>query len=335
MFPRENNLEWLRLVFALQVALTHISNHLELILPPGIQHFPGVPAFFFVSGFLIYASYQNAPGRRYFENRFLRLFPCLLFVTLGGAAVALTARGWSDLLNNLPTYTGWIVAQITLGQAYTPALFRDIGVGVINGALWTLTVEILFYISVPVIAWLEKRFDHTVIVLMCLSFGVFAIGPLIWTENVYRQRTFFHVIELTPLAWGWMFGFGILAVKYFDPLRRNIRLFPLLLLPMAAMMMSGDGIWFGSTANRLGLFYFICYAGLILWFAFALHLMPLRFDLSYGSYVWHMPVINFLLVMNVRSPILALALTAALATISWIFIERPALKLKKKSLKSA
>ena len=160
MFPRNNNLEWLRLIFAIQVVLSHASDHLGLKTPEIIRHFPGVPAFFFVSGFLIYASYLNAPGRRYFENRFLRLYPCLLFVTLGGIMLALTAHGWRDLQDNLPTYALWFIAQTTIGQAYNPPLFRDIGVGVINGALWTLTTEILFYISVPVIVWLEKRLKH-------------------------------------------------------------------------------------------------------------------------------------------------------------------------------
>ena len=83
-FPRNNNLEWLRLIFAVQVVLVHVAEHLKIAIPSVINHFPGVPAFFFVSGFLIYASYLNAPGRRYFENRFLRIYPALVFVTLGG-----------------------------------------------------------------------------------------------------------------------------------------------------------------------------------------------------------------------------------------------------------
>ncbi|MFZ4801578.1 MAG: acyltransferase family protein [Chlorobium sp.] len=83
-FPRNNNLEWLRLLFAVQVVLVHVAEELNIEIPYAINHFPGVPAFFFVSGFLIYASYLNAPGRRYFENRFLRIYPALVLVTLGG-----------------------------------------------------------------------------------------------------------------------------------------------------------------------------------------------------------------------------------------------------------
>ena len=65
-FPRTNNLEWLRLLFAVQVAIVHAGEHLGVPMPSIVAHFPEVPAFFFVSGFLIYASYLNASGKRYF-----------------------------------------------------------------------------------------------------------------------------------------------------------------------------------------------------------------------------------------------------------------------------
>jgi len=66
MVPRFNNLEWLRLVFALQVVVIHAAEHLEHPVPDVFVYFPDVPAFFFVSGLLIYTSYLNAPGRTYF-----------------------------------------------------------------------------------------------------------------------------------------------------------------------------------------------------------------------------------------------------------------------------
>src|SRR5437763_15383066 len=87
-FPRrKNNLEWLRLTFAIQVVFVHAAEHLKLRIPALVGHFPGVPAFFIVSGLLIYASYLNAPGEPYFENRFLRGFHALVFVTAGSVAV--------------------------------------------------------------------------------------------------------------------------------------------------------------------------------------------------------------------------------------------------------
>jgi len=333
-FPRNNNLEWLRLIFAVQVVFVHAAEHLNFAIPSIIGHFPGVPAFFFVSGFLIYASYLNAPGRRYFENRFLRLYPALVFVTLGGMAVALAAHGWSDLIHNLPTYTVWLVSQTTLGQAYNPALFRDIGVGVINGSLWTLTTEILFYCSVPIVAWMERRFRFTVLLLIVLSFTIYVTGPLIWHETIYHKRTIYDFIAVTPMAWGWMFGFGVLAVKHFDLVQRGLKYLPIAAVPMAVMIGFGKGPLFASLGNRVGLMYFASYVALVLWLAFATPFVRLKFDLSYGIYVWHMPVINLLLVLAVPSATpLAFALTFGISALSWILVEKPALRLKRQSLK--
>lgn len=332
-FPRDNNLEWLRLIFAAQVVLGHAASHIGLALPEVISHFPGVPAFFFVSGFLIYASYLNSPGLRYFENRFLRLYPGLVFVTLGGAAVTLIAHGWDDLFNNITLYTIWFLAQTTIGQAYNPAIFRDVGVGVVNGVLWTLTVEILFYVSVPVIVWMERRFRFTVLILLALSFSIYAIGPMVFTATIYRDKTFYDVIALTPLAWGWMFAIGILAVKHFDHIQRWLGYMPWLAIPMTAMILFGEGLLFGNSGNRLGLLYFPCYIGLALWFAFVVPFVRMKFDLSYGIYVWHMPVINLLLVLGIPNAPLAVVLTLAFATLSWFLVEKPALALKRQSLK--
>jgi len=72
----------------------------------------------------------------------------------------------------------------------------------------------------------------------------------------------------------------------------------------------------------------------VLWFAFATPPVRLKFDLSYGIYVWHMPVINLLLVLGVpRAAPLAFALTLAISALSWVLVEKPALKLKRQSLK--
>ncbi|MDI9569691.1 MAG: acyltransferase [Pseudomonadota bacterium] len=328
-------MEWLRLIFATQVVLVHAHGHIALPIPRFISHFPGVPAFFFVSGFLIYASYLNAPGLRYFENRFLRLFPGLILVTIAGAIIVLISHGWSDLFENIKTYLIWFLAQITLGQAYNPGLFRDVGVGVINGSLWTLTTEILFYLSVPIIVWLERHFRFTVLVLLILSFAVYATGPLVFTTQIYREKTLYDIIGLTPLVWGWMFATGILAVKHFARLQRWLPYMPWLIIPILLMIFFRDalnGLLFGCSGNKLGLIYFTCYIGMVLWFAFVVPSVRLRFDLSYGAYIWHMPVINILLVLNEPRTLLSLVLTYLFATISWFLVERPALKLKRQSL---
>lgn len=332
MIARRNNLEWPRLVFALQVVVEHAAEHLQTQVPAALVHFPGVPAFFFVSGLLVYSAYLNAPGRTYLENRFLRLFPGLLVVTLGGAAVALVAHGARDLLVHPWVYSTWALLQVTIGQAYNPALFRDIGVGAMNGSLWTITTEVIFYACVPVIVRLERSFKHVVLVAIAASLLVYTLGPQWLRVNAYRNKSAYDILALTPLAWGWMFGFGILAAKHFAALKRVSRYFPLLVLPMLLMMGHGDGALFGASGNRLGLVYFVCYAALVFWLAFGVRYVPLAFDLSYGAYIWHMPIINLLLVLALPQFAVAVVLTVAVAGASWFLIEKPALRLKRQSM---
>jgi peptidoglycan/LPS O-acetylase OafA/YrhL len=334
--PKRNNLEILRLLFAVQVLIEHAGSHLGFYLPSFLSHVPGVPAFFFVSGFLIYASYLNAPGPRYAMNRLLRIFPGLVFVSLGGVIVAATAHGWSDILDNARIYAGWFLAQITIGQAYNPQHFRDIGVGAINGSLWTITTEILFYTSIPVIVKLERRWPWTIAALAIASFATYAGGPSLWQKPVYRDKTIYDILALTPIVWGWMFAAGILAFKYFKAITRA-RFY----LPIAAVLMGliakygGAGPLLNATGNSLGLLYFLSYACILLWFAFCLPAISIKTDLSYGVYVWHMPIINLQLALNIQHPIIAIIGTFMVATLSWFAVEKPFLKLKRASLKTS
>ncbi len=335
LFPVANNLEWLRLIFALQVVITHAVGHLPtgITLPELISNFPGVPAFFFVSGFLIYSSYLNAPGKNYFLNRFFRLFPGLIVVTLGSGAFLIFALGWGFFFDNYKIFFIWFLSQITIGQAYNPEIFRSVGVGVINGSLWSVTTEIVFYLMVPLIAKLDKRSSFFLPILIFLSFFIYATGQLLFNNIIYRDKSIFDFLNLTPLVWGWMFGAGMLAVKYFHIIRRFMKFTPLLLIPLFVMIFWGQGVFFSASGNKLGLIYFISFSGLILWFAFWLPAVTLPFDFSYGSYIWHMPIINFLLVIDCPSLVVLFGLTFFMAALSWFFVEKPVLRLKTRSLR--
>lgn len=333
-FPKENNLQWLRLFFAVQVVIVHAAEHIGFEISGVINHFPGVPAFFFVSGLLIYSSYINSIGISYYENRFLRIFPALFFVTIGGAAVAIYAHGFDDFGNEASEYIIWIVSQLTLGQAYNPKIFRDVGVGVINGSLWTITTEILFYISIPIIVCMERRFKYVVVFLLLLSIIIYSIGPDFLTATIYRGKNIYDLVALTPIAWGWMFAFGILTAKHYKYIQPWLSYAPLLMIPMVSMMLFGEGTMFNASGNRLGFLYFICYVAMLLWLSFVIPYISLKSDLSYGIYIWHMPIINFLLVINMPSIESVFILTLTISALSWFLIEKPFLKYKRKTIKN-
>ncbi len=329
-----NNIEWVRLLLAAQVMFVHVFHHMDSAHLIFFGNFPGVPAFFFLSGFLIYASHLKSQcDKQYFVNRFLRLFPALLVVTLAGVGVVVLGKLRLDEPININGLVVWFLAQISIGQAFNPPEFRGLGVGVINGALWTITVEILFYISVPVIALLERRVKSTVIILFVLSFSLYAMGSELFSFELARGKSLFEFMALTPLVWGWMFLMGVLAYKNLEFILKYVRYFVFAIIPMAILILvDSRGAFFGASGNELGVLYFLLYSMIILYLCFGVRYVALKFDVSYGVYIWHMVIVNLFLVLGFSSSWLVIFFTVVMAVASWFFIEKPLLRKKKYSL---
>ena len=140
-----NNINLLRLLAACQVVVSHMIGHFDLApndspLVVAIRMFPGVPIFFLLSGYLIYRAWERDPNIwSYWTNRGLRIFPALWVAF----AVTLAVLFLTGQFDGTARQTGlWIVAQLTIIQFYNPEFLRDFGVGVVNGALWSIPVEI-------------------------------------------------------------------------------------------------------------------------------------------------------------------------------------------------
>ena len=72
---KNNNFDIIRLFAAFQVMYSHISAYFfnePIQIPFFLSHLPGVPIFFFISGFLISLSFEkNSSTKFFFINRFL------------------------------------------------------------------------------------------------------------------------------------------------------------------------------------------------------------------------------------------------------------------------
>lgn len=345
-----NNFDLIRLAAAAQVAVCHT---IESMAPqwshsPVVQLlelFPGVPIFFFISGFLISRSIENNPRLAdYARNRALRIFPalhvCVLFnITL----VAVT--GYFGLVDAGPgDLIILYLAKSTFFQFYNPEFMRHFGDGVLNGSLWTVCVELQFYFLVPIIyrtLVARGRWQNDLIILGVILLSI-VINRLLWSSRrEYADSNLWKLLRVSFLPWAYMFLFGVLTQRNFERLKRVIVpvAFPIgfaLYLGYAIVMRQHGA----SFDNDMSPMLYVPVAMLTLLAAYTkptlsgalLH----QNDISYGIYIYHMPVVDLMLYTGytgeLRFALLAVAGAVALAVMSWFAIERPALARKHRPL---
>ncbi len=337
--PNQFNL--LRLLAAAQVLVVHSLNHLNYAGPlvSLAKAIPGVPVFFFISGLLISHAYlrTRAMGlRAFFRNRALRIFPALWAVVLLSAAM-LFAIGFLPLsFLASPRFIAWLAAQSTVVQFYNPDFLRGFGVGVLNGALWTISVELQFYVLTPLLVFLLKRRPYGFAAVFLLS-----LSTNLWLRFAPPSSDLLGKLTYVSfLPWLYMFMSGMLAVAHLPRVKALVSRWPWvfwLALYIAAMTLIGE--YKDNASNAIHPLAFGLVGLIALKAAFPVRLKQGAMasfiqhnDLSYGLYLVHMPVINVLLYLGWAPKGWDIALVALasllLAVVSWFCIERPALRHK-------
>ena len=340
---RLNNFDLIRLLAAFQVLMAHSISHFNVggnIVTSLLGYLPGVPIFFFTSGFLISLSYEKSDNyKRYTKNRFLRIYPALW--------VAFIISIFSILLTDYKLifnfeFVKWVAAQLTFLQFYNPDFMRNYGVGVLNGSLWTIPVEIAFYIILPIMYQIGRKFKNINIVLYGLGgVSIFIDWYFVTTSGQYGDNLLHKLLGVSVFPYLWMFIVGILFQRKWKSIKHLIEgKFYFWSVVITILIMTDVNFEYIAKGNHPNILYYIVIAFFIS--SLAVHLdgswsIWLRGnDVSYGVYIYHMIIINFMVYMNKDESILFLVLTVFLtflmALISWKMIERPALKLKNKTI---
>jgi peptidoglycan/LPS O-acetylase OafA/YrhL len=312
---RKNNFDIVRLVLASVVVLIHCydlsnSSRLVIILHLLNAHY-AVEGFFAISGFLIFASYERCTSIwEYCQNRAYRILPGYWLSTLLCLAIAFSMHSFhvgKFLIANL-TFANFIQPNI-------PGVFtNNPGDDSMNGALWTIKIELMFYAAVPFIVWLCRRVNRDAVLWSLLVLSI-----------VFRMVYATHAQLVVQLP-GQLSFFMVGALVYYH-------------LPW----FKRNGIWLmvGAAAcyivyTETG-WYFLrpfAMAGLTMG---ACHLLPhiegpTRWgDFSYGTYILHYPIIQLIVAAGFfqKNAWLALAGTvvvvACAALLSWFFVEKPSL----------
>jgi peptidoglycan/LPS O-acetylase OafA/YrhL len=239
---------------------------------------------------------------------------------------------------------------------------REFGSGVFNGSLWTIAVELQFYILVPILYSItsltaRNRTQGNVIVVTVILFFLVANRVIDgvasrnweWLDSLAltlgaggRTDLGLKLLNVSFLPWFYMFLVGVLVQRNFAWTLTLVRgkgmhLFVLYI----AIAVCGREMFDINTGNRIEPLLFLILVACVFACAYTMPYLSnkilKRNDVSYGVYIYHMPVINIALYLGCERRgdclLYVLLTTLMLATLSWTFIERPILRLKKHPLK--
>lgn len=145
-----NLLDMFRIAATFCVFFGHFLTHYEIQNPicHGIWHLvPGVPVLFLLCGFLAAKTLDsNRPIKTYLIGRFYRMMPefwlCIAVNTVVIAAIY-------DVCPTLKETLIYLVTQFGCMNFYTGDWLRGYGVSAPNGSLWTIVIQMQFFVLVP------------------------------------------------------------------------------------------------------------------------------------------------------------------------------------------
>ena len=343
---RNNLLGIVRYYAALQVLMFHACQHLHIQLPAllaNIFSVEGVPIFFSLSGFLVTISWINKVSSvtcvegivSYVAARLGRIYPALFLASFLGWLIALIggkhsfALSWRGLV--------WLFSQATMFQYYNPQQLRDFGMGVMNGSLWTIPVELQFYIIIPFLIALigskKKilRFSATlgIGIIFFLSFCLKSFLSKAVQMGDGRSPTdaplVFKFMFVSIMPYFGQFLVGAMFVVFLIKLGRRYTSCVLIFAGLLCFAICARFTFYPFLHEMLS-------ALAIAAFFIGIGLIPFNFapreDLSYGIYIYHMPIANMILASGPLFPPLMRTyvfffLVFACASLSWFFVEKP------------
>lgn len=343
-----------RLSLAVMVLCVHSS-----LLAPGADKaaplFPGapigqwafdwvpVPAFFALSGFLVAASAERLKLFDFLANRALRIAPAL------AVQVALAALVLGPLLTTLPLSAyfadpklwSYLLNLVGLVHYELPGLFASNPEPlVVNGSIWTVPHELFCYALLAALVAVGAFRSRRLLALAVV--GLFAVSIMIAETRAhgaalpYGDRLEYLFVTRGAAKLVPMFLLGVVIHRFRHAIAWSGGVAAFAGGALVCLMSFGAPGWaadpvFNAVAGPL-LAYLVVWAGLNP--AFEVKALKGR-DYSYGVYLYGFPLQQAILTAfpHIASKALffALSLAAAGATaaLSWRFVEKPALRLRR------
>ncbi len=325
---RSNNFDFLRLLFALTVAIVHCSELSRADLLSSVTQYlssgVAVDSFFIISGFLIFMSYESSKSlTSYAGKRIRRIFPGYLAVIVISAISLYTVstKPFSEYFNTeLLRYIFFNAITLNFICPTLPGVFEDNQIQAVNGALWTIKIEVMFYAAVPFLALLLSKFNKAFVLFPIYILSTAYSSALLFLYSDSGAEIYLKLERQLPgqLA----FFISGAAVYYFQNFfhKRSLLL----------LALSSSAIFFNRYISDVSILYPISLAVIVLYFANIFKYLGNwgKFgDLSFGIYIWHFPILQVFVSYNifihpVTGILLFLTTLFLVSFLSWHVIEK-------------
>lgn len=322
----------------------------------------GVDLFFVLSGFLITdILLKSRDNKFYFRNfyirRILRIFPLyylVLFLFFTLSPVLFKQKGPETVFSYYQSNSTWYWTyfqnwlMVKKGPAPVPFLSH----------FWSLAIEEQFYLFWPVMIFFIKKYETIKKIIIALIAAAVIIRFGVWIAYSHEVEKFYcnTFTRMDSLLMGCLLAVHLKEGKEIPMKLIKIIIAGFICLVSASLLLFGnlrqDNMLFPTVGYSLTAAFFTSVVYLFLkhekivigWIK---HLSALRFagKISYGMYVYHIPI--YLILSNLLSrafisssslsiidkplfvSILSVLLTVIASTISFYVVERPILNLKK------
>jgi len=358
-----------RLVAALIVVMVHYEIIFGHFVVYGALGTTALSWFFVLSGFILSYTYTEletrAQFKRFYTHRFIRIYPVyFLSVAFSSALVIIGYQVMGEnyfaevhrpfeLMYDLPENKDggfWLMAVIrhlTFTQSASSIETLNL---VFDGPLWSLVLEVYFYLTFPIFLFLLKNINTRARIAIAFLLGYLLQFVLILVflpdAEEYNVMNLNVTVYTNPLIRGIEFVFGMLLYKLFAlnmaaEVQRRMKLWPSILAAsvwIIVVVLSEMYVLYQFRVYFVAL-PFVCYLVYALatmnWFpeGRADRICVLCGGISYVLYCFHWPLMELIqlfdLLPQLPFPLHLLLLTAVLLIFSWLiyrFVETPARK---------
>lgn len=308
--------------------------------------FIGLDIFFVLSGFLIFRSvYKHGVNKQYFARRVLRIVPIYYFSLL--AVIVFMMPGILLTLDGL-----WdVVSHLLFVQSFSPDTYYGI-----NPVLWSLSVEMIFYLFLPVFfifsgrKWWKIGLGVLIMMLCAYWFRDYMMqfyGGWDWKERVIYTENF--IGKLDHFAFGMIASYLVLKLEGKEWLWLKILSLLLMAVGVCGMLWGMNVFHVFKSAFRDVYYYQIFLHSVVAfsaalfmfgmvktfsWFRWIFGNKPMEWlgVISYSFYIWHFIISEKVAGLGIgvyEKFGLSFTLIVALSTVTYFLVERPFLRRKK------